>query len=183
MLIIKNKKSILLGAFLGLMLLIIPISNVVASPPPAAEKPAWFNTRKGTLVSGNIDDLQNFYDDAVHWKGNLYYLGNWLLGWAWIVEPALYYDDPGYTYQYVFLTVRFKYSGNYDLRIFVWYDDGTHDEFLESSTGGSYVMKFYNLDSYKTVSCISFYNAVHYWFGGQQHVYIDCAEVGYSSYW
>jgi len=174
---------ILLGAFLGLIVFVIPISNVVASPPPAAERPAWFYTLHGTLVSGDLGDLQNFYDDAVHWRGELYYLGNWLLGWAWIVQPALYFDDPGYTYEYVFLTVRFKYSGNSNLRIIVFYDDGTLDEFPEPSTGGSYVMKFYMLYRHKTVSYICFYSAIHYLLGGQQHVYIDCAEVGYASVW
>ena len=182
MIVIKNQKLILLGAFLGVIMFIIPISNVVAPPPPAAEKPYMFNTLHGTKVSGDLDDLQNFDNDVVHWKGNLYYLGNPLLGWAWIVQPALYYDDPG-AYEYVFLTVKFRYDGAFNLRIIVYYDDGTHDEFPEPSTGGSYVTKFYMLDSYKSVSYICFYSAIHYWFGGQQHVYIDCAEVGYSSFW
>ena len=98
---------------------IIPISNVVAPPPPAAEKPYMFNTLHGTKVSGDLDDLQNFDNDVVHWKGNLYYLGNPLLGWAWIVQPALYYDDPG-AYEYVFLTVKFRYDGAFNLRIIVY---------------------------------------------------------------
>jgi len=174
-LIIKNKKLILLGAFLGLLVFVIPISNVVAPPPPVSEKPAWFATLYGTLVSGDIGDLQNFYDDAVHWKGKNYFM----IGW--IVQPVLHFDDPG-TYQYVFLTVRFKYDGNSNLRIIVFYKYGTNDEFPEPSTGGSYVMKSYMLDSYKVVSYICFYSA-NYLADGQQHVYIDCAVVGYSSYW
>lgn len=162
------------------MFFIIPISNVAAPPPPVALKPAWFRTLKGTLVSGDLGDLQNFYDDAVHWKGKFAWVDP-PFGFGHIVEPALYYADPGPLYQYVCLTVRFKYSGNTYLRIYVWYSDGTHDQFPESSTGGSYVLKGYTLDSYKKVTYISFYS-INSLPAAQQHVYIDCAEVGYSPY-
>lgn len=179
-LIIKNKKMFLLGAFLGIIIIIIiPISNVVASPPPASEKPTFFSTLHGIHVSGDIDDLQHFYDNAVYWKGDLYFYPDFPF-FLWCIEPALCYDDPGYTYKHVFLEVRFKYSGSSDLRIIIFYAEGGCDEFPEPSTGGNYVMKYYTLDSYKTVSYISFYNAAA-WYGGQQDLYIDCASVGYSA--
>ncbi|GAH90832.1 unnamed protein product, partial [marine sediment metagenome] len=54
-------------------------SNVIAPPPPASEKPTRFSTLYGTLVSGDLGDLQNFYDDAVHWKGKIYFLIGWMV--------------------------------------------------------------------------------------------------------
>lgn len=182
MLIIKNQKLIFLGVFLGLIVFTIPISNVEAIPQETSEVPYIFRTLKGTLVDGITEDVQDFDDDFAHWKGKKYLLWIPYPEIAWIIEPALYYDHPGYTYKYVYLAVNFKYSGTSDLAIKVWYRGGGLDTFYEPSTGGSFVMKYYTLDNYKIVSYISFRGYDNILTGDQQHVYIDCAEVGYASF-
>lgn len=100
--------------------------------------------------------------------------------YSWEFKIDIFFHDPGVSYPSVRAMLTFKYSRASNLRIMVYYDEGGNDIFYQSSTGGVYKTKTFNLDAYKSVWCIVL-DTTH--LTSQQKLWVDYLMVGYENFY
>lgn len=162
---IKHKSSIILLATIGILVLITFVPSTFAYSGTVV--PENIINTYGSQ-SGTLDDIKYEDNDYVQWTGVSVF---WL---QYKIKTRIYFEEKSDVGTGNELEIEFAFNGGNVIDIVIKYTDTSYDIHVESSASWKTVI--YDLDNYKIVDYVQFYNH-EYWNPGILKV--DYIEVNY----
>jgi len=162
---IKNKKSLILLGTFGILttILLLPTTLGFTGTVVPCEIVNTYGYQTGLL-----EDIQTEDDDYVQWKGAQY---SWFI---FLISTKVYFPEKSSVGTNNEVEMELKLIGGGSVTIQIFYTDGTYDSHSQGAGGWRTVI--YDLDNYKIVDYVKYYN-LEWWYAGILQV--DYVEVNY----